>query len=253
MRRPILGNGFPKLIPNNVDPVTDPDLALQVFDLRNVPEDIQSRCFFLTLYGYFSEGADTSNCQIAQQDGALTPIFVTAAQIPTGQTSVPTPIKILDRFPMRGPQRIVAANKDAALPARLSVFGYVEIEDTDAPDPQGLRPLQIGNTPVKPYLGGAREIANTTTPIVLHQLNAGYIDEITLDCSPEGAGEFGPAGYLSLSTGETLLLVQPSNASNGLVRLFDGIPMRSPGALTSSDPAAAPTTKLRVVGTFKRY
>jgi hypothetical protein len=255
MRRPLFGNGFPKVIPNNVDLVANPDQAKQILDLRNQPADVQQRFFFLTLYAYFSTAAADAELQVAQQNGSDTPISVVTVELPAASPAWAYAVPVLERFPVRGPQRIVASNVGADLSTAIYLFGYLELEETDIPDPQGLRGLQIANNPVKPFLSGARKLPVQVNPHVLHQLNGGYIDEITLDLYVSAGGvEFGSAGSLNLSgTSESLPLVElglPAGAPyNSLNRLFAGIPMMSSGALTLS----VPTVDAIAVGTFKRY
>lgn len=252
MRRPILGNGFPKLLPNNVDPAATPDAALQVFDLRNAPADVQSRFFFVTLYALFSGVTAGTRCTVAQQNGTSPAFNVAAANI-VFDAFTPfsaTPIKVLDRFPMRGPQRLVAAQSDP-LNAAVFLYGYVELEGVEEPAPQGLRALQPTATPVKPFLGGARNIAPTPSATIIQQMPAGYIDEITLDYDTLGEGA---APVLGIAPSDSILLqpytVPATQIYRSPVRLFDGIPMMGNGTpLALSNPE----TTVTLSGTFKRY
>lgn len=242
MRRPIFGNGFPKLLPNAVDVTASPDSGLTVFDLRNTPPDVQSRVFLVTLYAYFNKAVPPSTeLNIAQQNGNL-PAFQVARAVPSEFSFIP-PVKVLDRFPLRGPQRLVAGQLGDVLPASVYVWGYVELEDVSLPIPQGLRPLQPAPTPVTPFFGGSLDLPVSPDPVTIHQPSNGYIDEITLRYEALDLSALLVMGAESMPI---LFSEPPSPVFLAPSLVFDGIPMMSSSPLQVVGGG-------RVGGTFKRY
>jgi hypothetical protein len=241
MRRPILGNGFPKVIPLLS---ASPD-GLAVLNLQTLPAEAQDRVHLLTLFATPFTFPIATTLSVLQQNAPLDPQQEIGSWSMTGLDGG-VPFTLLNRFPVRGTQRIAVGLSVAPVaPVDVRVFGYFELEADSIPDVQGVRPLNNVLVPVKPFLAGARAYTpgNSHT---LHVLTNDYIDQITLDVAlPSDT-----IGDITMQGETDYRLQHPSLVTAQLSRVFDGIPMRSQYPLKLNLSAAAGLSY--AVGTFKR-
>lgn len=270
MRRPILGNGIPRNILNADGYVTILDTT--ALD----PKQTYALTLFLWWYGVEGTGivAPTVEVAVSTNGGAeqlvggfpstyLDTIWTSPAAPGAGANI--RPLKVLDRYMVRGNQKVVARNINAD-PTSLYcyVWGYFEpMGGDDAIGPfRGLQPA----VPVAPfnyppvaysYLAAAEQTQTQT----LHQLSATHIDVLTID-----AFTFVPGGYAGSAPEVSTTIVFPGGVGVTLpttitqvpFRIFDGIPMRAPTAadvdisLLSHTPAATAAAGA-AYGSFYRY
>ena len=245
MRRPLFGNGIPRN-------VVVADGEVTILDTEDLD---QSQVFALTVFfwpyqpgpGPFTNPAAAIRTYI--NGGPSVPIVgLTSAYLNSFFSAAnPTriePIKVLDRFMMRGKQRVTIQVTVDGTPTPVGfIWGYFELageQDTGVPfrgfQPTGKPATNFAYNPVFLALGTSENGQGTC-----HKLDPNYIDLVTLDLVHGGSGDgtFGWSVAVGLPPGN-VLIPQPSLSNlfpapaNGLYRyrIFDGIPMR---ALGSSD------------------
>lgn len=173
MRRP-LGTGLPIALTGNSTFDT-------LFDLSAAPAALQAQTSFLTLYAIAARGSSGEINLRTTTDGDQTLIISNYAvdDLRTAQEGALSSIKVLDRFPMRG-DSIVEMNLTSDPAANtVLVVGYFEMDGESDP-PKQLRPLQPGALVAPFTYNPVTSFGNDPTPKVVHTLEPGYIDDITL-------------------------------------------------------------------------
>lgn len=241
MRRPLFGNG----IPRNIS-VADGEVT--VLDTENLD---QSQVFALTLFvwpyqpgpGPFTNPAGVIRVYI--NGGPSTPLVGLTPAWLDSYFSAPNgtriePIKVLDRYMMRGKQRVTfTTTLDGTPTPTMFVWGYFEMageQDTGVPfrglQPAAKPPANFAYPPAFLALGTSQN-----GQVTCHKLDPNYIDLVTLDLVQGGSGDgtFGWSCAIGLPGGGAIPQPSLSNLfpipANGLYRyrIFDGIPMMALG------------------------
>jgi hypothetical protein len=278
MRRPLFGNGFPRN-------VVLADGNVEVFNTENLDEGaVYALTLFMWMYQPGPAQPPLSNpgfgVGVETDGGAVVPVaFYHPAYLdslystPNGPAPI-EPIKVLDRYMLRGVQRVTMSNVNAASGACF-VWGYFEqVGENDISIP--FRGLQPSNTLVEPFAYPPAAISlsapSTGASVVLHKLDPKYIDLVTIDVANAGSGDTSGNGFSSaliFPGGAPItmpsidnFLVSPAVGA-GLIRkrILDGIPMRALdgsdagsnillGGATDADGVAL---TVRGYGSFLRY
>lgn len=221
MRRP-LGTGLPILLTGNATVDTIYDLSLQ-------PPSLQERVNFLTLFALQQGDGDSSGDLIVLGGGASLNRLDNGALVTAQQADANSgAIKILDRFPMRGPMSVTIANTADPAVQLAHVFGYLEIEGENDP-PQALRALQPSNTLVAPYTTPPTALSGVEPSTPVHLMQTGFTDEITLYVG-SGSAALSPHivftdGVSSVDINITEVFGTTAGGSLRAGLFFDGIPM----------------------------
>lgn len=232
MRRPILTNGLPRNLLVADGPVT-------ILDAEDLNENM---VYALTLYvWWFQPGAGpftNPNLLMATTVEGTTLSIGTVSQATfddiwdqPAATDRLAPLKVLDRYMIRGEQSVQVAN-DAAGSDSCFIWGYFEqVGRQDLSRPfRGLQPTALAD----PFVYSPTTLVLVAAGVqsgVVHQLSPTYVDLLTLDVvirTSDGLApnEAGPT--LSLPGPVTVPL--PSQNDGFPIRMFDGIPMRAPSA-----------------------
>jgi hypothetical protein len=239
MRRPLFGNGFPVQMLNS-------DGDIEVIDGSDyTPQEKAPSALAVTLFCWtwqqFATAADTAKLPAPAvslvTDGSETPVArrsvdaVTAFQL-AGTSDIALPIKLLDRFVIRGDQQIKAANLNNLSTGDgiyCFIYGYFEMVGEIVP-----------TVPFRPLMPEALEepfaavptvvnVANATTEsfATAHQLYANYIDLLTLNVDANQAGAEGDNGSAFVRFPNGILLPIPctDDGTRFQSRPFDYQPM----------------------------
>lgn len=242
MRRPLFTTGFPQAIPQVANPLTTPANALSILDLRSANEDVYSRVHALTLYVFHPTASGTQEIEIGvQQSGSATASLV--GLYTTGVND--TVVKILDKYPFRGPVNVVIGDMDLA-GGPAYVFGYLELEN-ETPELPEIRPFQPTN-PVSPFTAVPPVISVGSGATTIHTFDEDYIDVVHLSMFTLELDEFGSLG-LAFPNGVSFSLGNTAGTSP-TTELLDGIPMRGDGGLVVTATGSVVTVP---TGRFYRY
>lgn len=271
MRRPLFGNGIPKNILN-------PDGQVLILDTGALD---RGTVYALTLYAWVWKSA-FANAAATEPDLGLT--LTTSGGSPESlaayfatffeawKDSVKpqkiAPIKVLDRFLMRGDQQVHAGNANA-LSTSCFLYGYFEAMG-EVPIGEPYRPLQPGAL-VAPYSPVPVHVqpagAGATEYKTAHKLDAAYLDQIILDVTYFKIAvpdlDIGSA-FIRLPGGIKMPLATPGDGDGietGALtsRVFDGIPMKASddGNLIEvgfeTNGAVGDASALTAFGNFRRY
>lgn len=247
MRRPLFSTGVPQNPPELASIVAAPDSALSVLDLRELSTDLQSVTHFVTLYALNQTSGSGDVVDIAWRSGDDTPILLATITLEAGQ-GLNGPVKVLDRFPLRGNAQLLISADVGDTPF---VYGYFELEDRSAAKILS-RPLQPGAL-VSPFTYEPGVVVDSDPdPVTIHTLSSTYVDEVTVDLTARGTGSL--TGYLVVNDGESTATLE-FEAMDDAVRVFDGIPLigaTSSGAAISISPGADSGDTVVAWGTFSR-
>lgn len=207
MRRPLFGNGFPTLLPSIV-PTPPFAGALKVFDtLDFTPQKGAPQAFAVTLYFWHWQNvvpvADptklpqpvavaTSGNNLSTALSLVPLCSYAASEIAALQAAqandIARPIKLVDRFVVRGDQQIYAYDSHTVA-GHLSgfVYGYYEVIGASVPTTP-FRGLQPDNNLAAPFnyppfflLSTISNQTNNFKP--LHLLNEDYIDLLDVNAN----------------------------------------------------------------------
>lgn len=260
MRRPLFGNGIPRNI-------SQADGAVEVFDAEALDE---TQVYALTLYLWWFQtataGPVTNPSLTMRSDtgsggeliGLVTQAVLDDIWTTPAATDRLAPLKILDRYMVRGDQQVTLENSIDQ--ESCWVWGYFEqAGDLEVSRPfRGLQPGPLS----EPFSFPPAELSvasDESETAVLHQLDPNYIDKVTLDLAmvadPADAGDL--TASVTLPGG---IIIPLSVGGSGFpVRMFDGIPMRAPSAsdvnisLSGAAGADVKTMLLCGYGSFDRY
>ncbi len=250
MRRPLFGNGIPRNILQ-----TDGDVT--ILDTEDLDEGaVYALTLFLWVYipgaAPFTLPTFVVEDHIEGGPGVLLARYVnthldTVFSSHNGPAPI-EPIKVLDRYMMRGQQRVTVRNEVVGANIGCVVWGYFEqIGDQDVGVPfRGLQPT----TPVSPYVFNPVAIDLPFSLVaqgqqkLVHTLDPNYIDLVTIDVVWAAVADTTAnwaAGLLMPNGGGGSIVAMPSIAlkfppavpvaPTDLIRsrVFDGIPMRALG------------------------
>jgi hypothetical protein len=274
MRRPIFGNGLPR----NILTASGTVEVLNTADLN--PGSVYALTLYLWIYqpgATFLTLNPTFNVYVTTAGGAPLRLLTYTQQYLDTIFSAPpggavAPIKVLDRYMVRGDQQVTVDNVNATSDLCV-VWGYVEmVGEQDVGTP--FRGLQPSNTLVAPFVFPPVAfdfvIANQLAITPLHRLSLEYVDLVTVDVAnggiDDGSFDFGCAlafpGGVAVPMPSTAFLAPNLGSGMQRSRVFDGIPMR---ALDSSDAgsnilfgggtgsSAGVSNAGRAFGSFLRY
>lgn len=217
MRRPLFTTGVPQNPPAACATPTD---ALTLLDSRDLDAAQQSITRFVTLYAYNQSTGSSDVVTIASITGSDTPVVVVNVALPTGIGGVP--VKILDRYPLRGNKALLACTDVGDAPF---VWGYFEV-DGAASQKAALRPLQAGDL-ASPFTYAPVYVTMADPgPETLHTLSTTYVDLITLDLSARVTGS---VGSVIVTDGTDTATIDIGGVVDN-TRLFDEIPMMAAAA-----------------------
>lgn len=246
MRRPLFSTGVPQNPPQLADITATPDDALSVLDLRSLDTVLQSVTRLVTLYAINQTYISSDIISLALRVGDETPTLLAEITLPSGQG--PGPVKVLDRYPLRGNEELLVS---ATIGDAPFVWGYYEL-DGEKPPAQPVRPLLPGAL-VSPFTYAPVLVVNADPgPETLHTLSEDYVDLVTLDLSTRVAPE-DDVGALTVNDGSSTAVIALSGSESN-VRIFDGIPFiaaASGGVLTLTAGGAA-TDAVAGWGSFTR-
>lgn len=246
MRRPLFTTGIPQelpvLAPGNI--VVTPDAALSVMDMRSLDTELQSVTRFVTLYA-LNQYAPESIVSLAWREGTSTALEISAVEVTGADPIGAQPVKILDRFPLRGNAQLLASTNEYAF-----LYGYFETEIRfDAP---AGRPL-ANEALVTPFTYEPGFVIEADPgPLEVHALSDAYIDLVTLDLSIRGTTT--PAATLTITDGTDSVTIEFEPQVEN-IRVFDGIPMigaTAAGSISIEASVDAPDDQCAAWGSFLR-
>lgn len=224
-RRPLFTTGLPQVLPQVADIIATPNSALSVLDLRSLSEELQSFTRYVTLYAMNQSAGSADVVSVAWREGTGTPLQVVAQTLTTG---ISPPVKILDRFPLRGDVELIAS---AAVGDSPLIWGYFEFDGKASdPDVGNLRPLLPGAlTAPFSYSPAASADGSTAT---LHLLDPNFYDLISVDVVVAGTEASLEKINITDGTDSVVVKIGDDGSTLGLapVRIFDGIPMMGSGS-----------------------
>lgn len=245
-RRPLFGNGIPRTIIMANGEVT-------ILDTEALDE---KAVYALTLFMWpYQAGAGLFvNPSVALRNyvngvastpfAAITRDWLATFFGPGGNPSRVEPIKVLDRFMMRGKQKVTAQvtvdGTSNDVPNASFFWGYFEEAGdliTDTPF-RGLQPSKLAAPFAYPPASVLAAPASANATQVIHKLDPNYVDLVTLDVAHAGASDgLGTLDFVAAVAVPGGFLIQmpsiilpPSGPANNYGpyphRVFDGIPMR---------------------------
>ncbi len=246
MRRPLFTTGLPQ-IPAIADPVAAPASALSILDLRSLSDELQSVTRYVTLYAA-NQGSGAETLSIAFREGSDTPILLIARALTAGAMTG-GPVKVLDRFPLRGDIQLLAGNGSGD---GIVVWGYFELDGIDETTPAA-RPLQPTSALSSPYSYVPIQLEYSDAGQQIHLFNTDYCDLVTLDINITSRGS-SDTGTLTVSDGvDSVSILFTDLTTETPTRVFDGIPMRAQG---TDEVAGISATTMELVtkawGTYVR-
>lgn len=250
MRRPLFGNGIPRNILNADD----------IVELFNTDDFNPNDVYAVTLFvWWFQPGAAPTDPTLlitcSSDGGAPLPIanvqntFLNALWAGPAVGSRVAPLKVLDRYLVRGDQQLFCANSVGGA-ASCFVWGYFEQVGSENP-PRPFRGLQPGPL-VSPYVFEpvyADLAEDSAFEATLHQLSPTYIDLVTLDVAVQATA----TAIVAVTLPGGLILPMPSESSGFPFRVFDGIPMRAPSSTDINIKLVATTAVGETVAALVGY
>ena len=237
MRRPLFTTGLPQVPAAMANILATPNAALSILDLRDLSVELQSYTRFVTLYAMNQDPSGSDTLAIAWREGTATPISIAVAALPTG---ISAPVKVLDRFPLRGDAELIASNGVGAV---VVVWGYFELDGTAGVNPTD-RPLLPGSL-VSPFTYEPAFASGNADTAQIHLFDTGYFDTIVLDAIVTGDIE-GGINKLVVNDGVSSQDISLNDDGSGIgltpVRIFDGIPMMAGGATGTPGISSATVT-----------